>query len=272
MRLLTSRLIRNVYSVSYLPIGPPVWLQINSDQLKGQPFRGGINLPEVFYLGDASRCSCGSRAPGIDPTISEVIILTSTTAICKSIETAYCPLCRYTKGRVGPDLGEFGIFNWNNRYAFSHELMNNYTAQFTTSITPFFAFHQTILNTYLCEESPKPFVSLHVFCSAWFAFIRLQKLETNMQCSRCGPNPQIVIADGVSISFPRHRVAGLRPPTSTDRSTALVRIRKRKTLQTSYQGSYKARLQFQKALEMSVQDGIEVLKTAMNNYKVSLTH
>ena len=272
MRLLTSRLIRNVHSVSYLPIGPPAWLQINGDQLKGRPFRGGINLPEVFYLDDASRCSCGSRAPGIDPTISEVIIFTSTTAICKSIETAYCLLCRYTKGRVGPDLGEFGIFNWNNRYAFSHELMNNYTAQFTTSITPFFAFHQTILNTYLCEESPEPFVSLHVFCSAWFAFIRLQKLETNMQCSRCGPNPQIVIADGVSISFPRHRVAGLRPPTSTDRSTALVRIRKRKTLQTSYQGPYKARLQFQKALEMSVQDGIEVLKTAMNNYKVSLTY
>ena len=122
MRLLTSRLIRNVHSVSYLPIGPPAWLQINGDQLKGRPFRGGINLPEVFYLGEASRCSCGSRAPGIGPTILEVIIFTSTTAIRKSIETAYCLLCRYAKGRVGPDLGEFGIFNWNNCYAFSRRI------------------------------------------------------------------------------------------------------------------------------------------------------
>jgi hypothetical protein len=148
--------------------------------------------------------------------------------------------------------------------------MNNYTSQFTTSITPFFAFHQTIVNTYLCEESPEPFVPLATFCSAWFAFIRLQQLETNMQCSRCGPNPQIIIADDVSISFPRHRVACLRPPTSTEKSTALVRIRKQQTLQTCYQGPYKARLQFQKALEMSVQEGIETLKAVMNDHKVSL--
>ena len=148
--------------------------------------------------------------------------------------------------------------------------MNNYTAQFTTSITPFFASHQTILNTYLYEESPEPFVSLPISCSAWFAFIRLQKLETYMQCSHCGPNLQIVIADGVSVSFPRHRIASLRSSISTDRSTTLVRIRERKTLQTSYQGSYRVRLQFQKTLEMSVQNEIEILKAAMN--KVNLTY
>ena len=208
----------------------------NGDELKGRPFRGGIDLPEVFCFGDANCCSCGSRAQGIDSPISEITIFTSTAAIRKAIETSYCLSCRYTKGRVGPDLREFGIFNWNNRYAFSHKLMNNYTAQFTTSITLFFAFHQTIVNTYLCEESPEPFVSLHVFCSAWFTFIRLQQLKTNMQCSRCGPSPQIVIADGVSISFPRHRVAELCPPTCTDKATALVKIHKQRTLQTCYQG------------------------------------
>jgi hypothetical protein len=191
-------------------------------------------------------------------------------AIRKRIETSYCASCHYTKGRVGPDLGEFGVFNWNNRYAFAHELMNNYTSQFTTSTTPFFAFHQTIVNNYLCEESPEPFVSLHVFCSAWFAFVRIQQLETSMQCSRCGPNPQIVIADGVSISFPRRKVAGLKPPTSTDRSVALVRIRRTQTLQTCYNGPYKVRLHFQKAWEMNVRDGIEVLKAAMDSHKVSV--
>jgi hypothetical protein len=271
VRVLTSRLIRNVRSISYLPIAPPAWLQINGDELKGRPFHGGVYLPEIFSLGNAIRCSCGSTAlHGLESTITELIIFTSTTAIRKSIETSYCVACRYTKGRIGPDLGEFGLFNWNNRYAFSHELMNNYTSEFTTSITPFFAFHQTIVNTYLCEESPDPFVSLHVFCSAWFAFIRLQQLETSMQCSRCGPTPQIIIADGVSISFPRHKVTGLKPPTSTDSSTALVKIRKQRTKQTCYLGPYRARLQFQKDLEMNIQDGVNSLKDTMDAHKVCL--
>jgi hypothetical protein len=268
-RLITSRSIRNSQAVSYLPIAPPAWLKINGDQLNSRPFNGGIDLSEIFYLNDAYRCSCGSHLPGVEPMLSDLLVFTSTTAVKKQIQTSYCLVCRYTKGRVGPDLGEFGLFNWNNKYAFSHELMNNYTSQFTTSITPFFAFHQTVVNTYLCEESPEPFVSLHIFCSAWFAFIRLQQLSTNMQCSRCGPNPRIVIADGVSISFPRHRVSGLHPPTLRDGSTALVRLPKQPTRQTCYLGPYRTRLQFQKALEMTVKDGIEPLKAAMDEHKVS---
>jgi hypothetical protein len=271
-RLITSRSICNSHAVSYLPIPPPAWLQINGDQLKSRPFRGGIDLPETFYLDGACRCSCGSRLPGVEPMLSDLLVFTSTTAIRKQIQTSYCLTCRYTKGRIGPDLGEFGLFNLNNKYAFSHELMNNYTSQFTTSITPFFAFHQTVVNTYLCEESPEPFVSLYIFCSAWFAFTRLQQLSTNMQCSRCGPNPQIVIADGVSISFPKHRVSGLHPPTWRDSSTALVRLPKQQPRQTCYLGPYRVRLQFQKALEMTVKDGIEALKAAMDEHKVSFCH
>jgi hypothetical protein len=268
IRLMASRLIRNVQSISYLPIAPPAWLQINGDQLKGQPFNGGKHLPDIFHLGNANRCTCGSQFPGVDSTISDLTIFTSTIAIQKRIETSYCLKCRYTKGRVGPDLGEFGLFNWNNRCAFSHELMNNYTSQFTSSITPFFAFHQTIVNMYLCEESPQSFVSLHLFCSAWFGFIRLQQLQTNMRCSRCGPNPQIVIADGVSISFPRHRVLGLRPPTSRDKSTAVVKMRRQQMRQTCYLGPYQTRLQFQKALEMRVSEGIIALRAVMDEHKV----
>jgi hypothetical protein len=269
LRLITARMISNIRSISYLPIGPPAWLQIDGDELQGKPFRGGQDLPDVFYLENAKRCSCGSHDLGGDPIIHDLIVFSATTAIQKRIETSYCFACRYTKGRVGPDLGKYGLFNWNNKYAFSHELMNSYTAQFTSSITPFFAFHQTIVNNYLCEESPEPFVSLGVFCSAWFGFIRLQQLQTNMQCSRCGPNPPIVIADGVSISFPKHKVSGLRPPTWRDSSVALVRTRKQHTRQTCYLGPIRARHQFQKALEMRVGDGIEPLRQAMFEHSVS---
>lgn len=194
--VLTSHLIRDTPPVSYLPIPVPAWLQIDENESISQSFRGGTDLPDIFYLNNTSRCSCGSRDPGVGPTHSDLLIFTSTTVIRKRIETSYCEACRYTKGRVGPDLGEFGLFNWNNKYAFSHELMNSYTSQFTTSITPLFAFHQTIVNTYLSEQSSEPFASLHMFCSAYFGFIRLQQLQTAMQCSRCGRNPPIPIADG----------------------------------------------------------------------------
>jgi len=267
-----ARSIRDTNPISYRDIAPPAWLRIDTDELEDEPFRGGQHLPEVFYLGDAYRCSCGSRALGISPAISDLLVFTSTTAILKRIQTTYCVLCRYTRGRVGPDLREFGLFNWNNKYAFSHELMNNYTAQFTTSITPFFAFHQTIVNTYLCEQSPEPFPSLYLFCSAWFGFIRLQQLETNMQCSLCGPNPRTVIADGVSISFPRHRVANLRPPTWRDKIAALVRSPRHQGAQTCFLGLPRVRLQFQRVLEMAVRDGIEPLQAAMNEHEVSFVH
>lgn len=56
IRIMTSRLIRNIRSISYLPIAPPAWLQINGDQLKSRPFNGGIHLPDIFPLGDANRC------------------------------------------------------------------------------------------------------------------------------------------------------------------------------------------------------------------------
>ena len=148
--------------------------------------------------------------------------------------------------------------------------MNNYTSQFTSSITPFFAFHQTIVNTYLCKESLQSFVSLHLFCSAWFGFIHLQQLQTDMRCSRCGPTPQIVIADGVSISFPRHWVSGLRPLTLWDRSTAAVKMPQQQIQQMCYLRPYWSRLQFQKALEMRVSEGIIALRAAIDEHKVRL--
>lgn len=269
LHLVTARMISNIRSISFLPIAPPAWLLINGDALKGKPFRAGQDLPNIFYLENERRCSCGSHDLGGDPAIHELIIFSLTTAIRKGIETSYCFACRHTKGRVGPDLGKYGLFNWNNKYAFSHELMNNYTAQFTLSTTPFFAFHQAIVHHYLCEESPEPFASLSVFCSAWFGFIRLQQLQTNMQCSLCGQNPPVVIADGVSISFPKDKVSGLRPPTSRDPSVALVRTRKQHTRQTCYLGPARVRLEFQKVLEMRVGDGIEPLKKAMLERRVS---
>ena len=267
-RILTSRLISTTNPISYRQIPPPAWIRLPQDILKEKPFRLGVCLPDLFSLNEISRCSCGSGQRGGSVDIQEITIFTSTTAITKLIETEYCIDCRYTKGRIGPDLNEHGLFNWNNRIAFSHELMNNYTSQFTTSSTPFFAFHQTIVNCYLSEESPVPFVTLHLFLSAYFAFRRLQDLEAKMECSICGSNPSIVIADGVSISFPRHRVINLRPPTYTDKNQACTRI-STAGKQTCFLGPAKHRSAFQKALEMTdIDKSKDELKRLMEVYQV----
>ena len=73
----------------------------------------------MFKLNSKARCSCGSRK-GVNPTVTEILVYTMSRAIPLLIETTYCLRCPNKKGRVGPDLGEFGVFNYNNRCAFSH--------------------------------------------------------------------------------------------------------------------------------------------------------
>jgi hypothetical protein len=42
---------------------------------------------------------------------------------------------------------------------------------------------------------------METFTRVWFAFTNLQNLESSMKCPICGPFPEIVIADGVSIGY-----------------------------------------------------------------------
>jgi hypothetical protein len=183
----TRHMSTSTRSVSHLPIPPPEWCRLPQDgDLPTITFNGGRKLPQHFNLDSNSHCSCGGT-PGSrqDVTVSNFLIYTSFMIINTSIETCYCESCENTRGRVGPDLHQHGLFNWNNRFAFSHELMNSYTSHFTTSETPFYAFYQTIVYTNLCERSDLPFCSERIFLSAWFAFVRLQSISSNMQCSQC---------------------------------------------------------------------------------------
>jgi hypothetical protein len=177
----------------------------------------------------------------------DFIVYTSTSALECKIQTVYCQVCVNTRGRIGPDLGNYGILNWNNRIGFTHELFNTYTSQFTSSETPFFAFYQTIVNAYLEDNSPIDFCRLQTFQHAWFAFIRLQELDSSMQCSTCGPNPTVVIADGIAVSFPSHHVESLQPPTIPAKQKAYMRLKKM-PISTSFPGSIKLRTSIYKAL------------------------
>jgi hypothetical protein len=170
--------------------------------------------------------------------VNKFVVYTPTTALTYSVETVYCHACTNTHGRIGPDLGRYGIFNWNNKMGFSHLLLNSFTSAITHGETPFNAFYLHIKDQYLDTQSPVEFCDGEIFEYAWFAFIHLQEIQSSMVCSRCGPNPKVVIADGISVSFPsHHRTEGLRPPTVPDKDHAWVRLRKSATRNTTLEPS-----------------------------------
>ena len=268
-------------AISYLPIAPLNWCRFATDSpnLRQIPFRAGRNLPSTFSLDQLSRCSCGvtmDNSPLLSVSETDLIIFTSYTAILTKIETMYCSSCSNTKGRIGPDMGKHGVFNWNNRLAFSHELFDEFTSQFTTSETPVYAYHQTIMNTYMSEESPTQLCSFHTFILAYFAYVRLQQIHTGMECLQCGPNPPVVIADGISVSFLKHRIDSLMPPTLSDKSKALIRIPHNSTKATCFIGPYKLRYKIGKVLnEESVQTGRVMLKSILEaqvNIRICYIH
>jgi hypothetical protein len=151
--------------------------------------------------------------------------------------------------------------------------MNEYTSRFTTSMTPFFSFRQTIINKYISQQSPRAFVSLYIFTSAYFGFVRIQQLETEMRCLHCKDEPAVVIADGVSISFSHSKVLELRPPTICDKEKDLVRITNSPNARSMcFEGDREIRIQFQNALELTkYEDVCDKLLALMTTHQVGYT-
>lgn len=99
---------------------------------------------------------------------------------------------------------------------FTHDLLDEYTIAYSTSETPFAAWESVIKGRYETYHSRCPFVSVGLFRSAWFSFVQLQDFKNDMACAICGPNPEAIIWDGVTVAFSRQKVLpSLQPPTTT---------------------------------------------------------
>lgn len=123
-----------------------------------------------------------------------------------------CPGGRYRS--AGPDARNLGIFNYNNRILFTHDLLDDYTLAFTSSETPFAAWVGVVHRRYARFLPGRAFVKPEVFRAAWFAYAALQSLEADLQCPDCGPYPEDTIWDGVTLAFhQKHLLPSLQPPT-----------------------------------------------------------
>jgi hypothetical protein len=67
------------------------------------------------------------------------------------------------------------------------------------------------------HRSQIPFIKEKAFRTAWFSYIRLVELATDMRCLHCGDVPKVTIWDGVTLSFNRKNILStLKPPTVVD--------------------------------------------------------
>lgn len=150
---------------------------------------------------------------------ADCIIFTLSESVSSKIQLQRCTVCSSAGRRrrfVGPETWELGIFNFNNRFLFTHDLLDDYTSAFTSSETPFSAWTAGIVRRYATHDSAEPFTSEEVFRAAWFAYVKLQQFDGDMRCSSCGPIPQQVMFDGVTSGFnEKHILPSLQPPTVT---------------------------------------------------------
>lgn len=83
-------------------------------------------------------------------------------------------------------------------------------------------FINTHHHAYTNSLSPLPFCSTETFTHVWFAFTELQVLDSGMQCISCGKHPEIVITDGVSITYSSSKfIQGLLPPSATSATSPI---------------------------------------------------
>jgi len=135
------------------------------------------------------------------------------------VELQVCPdKCSGSRSRhIGPDGSEIGLFNYNNSLLFSHDLLDDYTLSYTTSETPFTSWVKVIQQRYERFTTGGSFVSIEIFRAVWFKYAALQSFGNDMRCPVCGPEPRIVIFDGITLAYgKKHLTSSLRPPTAPD--------------------------------------------------------
>ncbi|KZV83197.1 hypothetical protein EXIGLDRAFT_589612, partial [Exidia glandulosa HHB12029] len=173
-------------------------------------------LPPVLKLGKEARCRCGAVVDDSTPiTTMDCIVYDHCGATRTSLEVRRCPRCP-SKSRMsaGPDLGELGLFNYNNSTIISHALLNKYDAMVSASETTFHAFCLIMAREYEMYGSPLEFMGEDRFRTCWFSFLQLQTCGDAFTCTVCGDAPRVVIVDGVTVGFQkRKQTSTLRPPT-----------------------------------------------------------
>ena len=153
-------------------------------------------------LDEGAHCICGCSQRMDETTFQDCVVYTLVTAQQTLLEVQLCQKCPHIlQCFIGPDGWHLGLCNLNNSVVFTHDLLDDYMANFTSSETPFLAWVSAMQKRYTRQGSLLPFTHEAVFHNAWFSYSSLQQLEGDMKCPKCGPAPKDVIWDSVLLSF-----------------------------------------------------------------------
>lgn len=215
-------------TVSYLPIRPPKWAFIPSDDpLYPLPLPIRSNNSYTFKLQADSACLCPTGRSLYDPSSPTIFrtckLYTLATVFEVELELQKCPTCPPKRRRyIGPDLREHGVFNYNNSILATHDLLDAYTSAYTTSETPFISWVTQTSRLYAGVDTL--FMGSDLFRSVWFAYAYLQHFVGDMSCTLCKGNPDTVIWDGLTLAFgKKHLRDSIRPPTVSHPESAIRR-------------------------------------------------
>ncbi|KAJ7211778.1 hypothetical protein B0H12DRAFT_1033424, partial [Mycena haematopus] len=197
---------------------PPPWASLRSDPTLYDRSPALEDAPGTIHLTVTSSCCCLEPRRLFNPTRPVVQMQCMVYGLFRAwnttIELQACSNNGCHHRFIGPDAREHGIFNYNNRKLFSHDLLDEYTSAYTSSETPFSAWVSVVSRRYKLHSggTAHPFVTAEVFRGVWFAYVKLQHLEGSMMCPRCGPSPENTIWDGVTLAFNRkHLLPTLDP-------------------------------------------------------------
>ena len=204
-------------SILHCPILPPNWASLPSDPNLYNRVPPVKEVSELIVLDVNSQCVSTMGYETLCSTTSkQCIVYTLSTAHTATIKLQSCLKCAPHHRSIKPNSRSIGLFNLNNNILFSHDLLDEYMSMFTSSKTPFVAWVTTVQRCYDLNQSLFRFVAAHTFWSAWFTYTHLQCFEGDMLCPQCGPSPEDVIWDGVTLAFSkRHLLDSIQPPTTT---------------------------------------------------------
>ncbi|KAJ7870818.1 hypothetical protein B0H14DRAFT_2345562, partial [Mycena olivaceomarginata] len=217
--------------VSYLQIAPPPWASLATDPTLYEHPPAWENTPDRLRLSPSSTCCCSEPRRQYNPVLPVFHVQCTVYGLFRAwqcpIELQSCSNPRCNHRYIGPDGRDLGIFNYNNRKLFTHNLLDEYTSAYTSSEMPFSAWVTVLNRRYELHsgQSEHPFVTAEVFRAVWFSFVGLQYLDSSTICPQCGASPENTIWDGVTLAFNRkHLLPSLELPTvsqpdSTERST-----------------------------------------------------
>ncbi|KAH6907049.1 hypothetical protein BKA70DRAFT_1372298 [Coprinopsis sp. MPI-PUGE-AT-0042] len=205
-------------AVSHQPVLPPPFASLHTDPLLyPRPIPYQHSTTRQLTLDAQSSCPCPSGRSFWEPQRPVLYRTCQIYTLCAvydhEIQVQRCPTCPPSRQKyIGPDLRELGLFNYNNSTLVSHQLLDEYTSEYTLSETPFSAWVGNVARRY--QLVGQTFMGEDLFRTVWFAYVSLQALEDDMYCSRCGTHPETIICDGVTLAFGRkHLRSTLHPPT-----------------------------------------------------------